>query len=298
MSTTNKGLGRGLDALFGGNAQPDGTTFLTTTLPAASLTPNPHQPRQHFDPDSLAELAESIKMQGIIQPLLVRPRADGKTWEIVAGERRWRAAQLAGLEELPVFVRDLSDTEVMAAALIENLQREDLNPMEEAQALHELRGALNLTQEEVAARLGKSRPTVTNALRLLQLPSTAQTNLRNGSISAGHARCLLGIEGAEPAEELCKRIITHKLTVREAEEAVSAWKKSGTFPWETSDDADTTTPRTSRKKSPEMRKLQKNLSQSLNCTVAISGDTSAGRISLTYASKTQFNALLEILKKR
>ena len=196
--SSSKGLGRGLDALFGGSApkaeQEPGHETATNTVPVTALRANPNQPRRHFDEAALRELAESIKSQGIIQPLLVRPLQEENTYQIVAGERRWRAAQMAGLKSVPVFVRQLTDKEVMAAALIENLQREDLNPIEEAEALQALREALELTQEELASRLGKSRPAIANALRLLQLSANARADIQAGRLSAGHARCLLGID--------------------------------------------------------------------------------------------------------
>lgn len=210
---SSKGLGRGLDALLRRtdmgaarqekNDTPEketGTEHSPTLLPLSHLHANPSQPRQTFDAESLAELAASIREQGIIQPLLVRPLADRPGhYQIVAGERRWRAARQAGLGQVPVHVREMSDAEVMAAALIENLQREDLNPMEEAQALQQLRETLKLTQEALAARLGKSRPAIANALRLLQLSPAAQADLHHGRISAGHARCLLALGNDERA---------------------------------------------------------------------------------------------------
>jgi ParB family chromosome partitioning protein len=297
MSSTNKVLKRGLDSLFGGSTLDAETKNDTATLPLASLIPNPNQPRRYFDSESLQELADSIKVQGIIQPLLVRPQKDGNFWEIVAGERRWRAAKMAGLEQAPVLIRELSDNEVMAAALIENLQREDLNPMEEAQALHDLRTALELTQEELAARLGKSRPAVANALRLLQLEPAAQQDLRNGDISAGHARCLLGIDEPEAADLLRARIKKRQMTVRQTEEAAAAWKNTRRFPWDEDTDVQpVATPRAKRKKTPELKKLQDDLSQSLACNVSITGDENSGRISLAYSSSAQFNAILELLR--
>lgn len=299
MSNANKGLGRGLDALFGGSEPQRETKGDISLLPLTVLRPNPDQPRRHFDPESLRELADSIKAQGIIQPLLVRPQSDGTTYQIVAGERRWRAARLAGLAQVPVFVRELSDKEVMAAALIENLQREDLNPIEEALALQGLRDALELTQEELAARLGKSRPAIANALRLLQLSQAARDDLRGGNISAGHARCLLGVTDAEAAEALRRRIISHALTVRDAEEAASFWRENHLLPWQ----AENASPgeartekepraRTGRKKSAQIRSLQENLSQTLACKALVSGNEQNGKITLSYASAGELQNLL------
>ena len=204
---SSKGLGRGLDALLRRtdmgaarqekNDTPEketGTEHSPTLLPLSHLHANPSQPRQTFDAESLAELAASIREQGIIQPLLVRPLADRPGhYQIVAGERRWRAARQAGLGQVPVHVREMSDAEVMAAALIENLQREDLNPMEEAQALQQLRETLKLTQEALGPpALAKAARPIANALRLLQLSPAAQGDLHHGRLSAGHARCLPG----------------------------------------------------------------------------------------------------------
>lgn len=299
MSNIHKGLGRGLDALFSGagsQRQQDGEISL---LPVASLHPNPSQPRQHFDAEALQELADSIKAQGIIQPLLVRPQGEGGSYQIVAGERRWRAAQLAGLTQVPVFVRALSDKEVMAAALIENLQREDLNPIEEALALQGLRETLGLTQEELAARLGKSRPAVANSLRLLQLSPAAREDLQAGRISAGHARCLLGVDMAEAADALRQRILSHSLTVRQAEEAVAHWRSAHVLPWQEETESQKTAARpkagSGRKKTPQLLYLQKNLSQTLACKATISGDEHTGRINLAYASRDELQTLLERL---
>ena len=266
-------------------------------LPITVLRPNPDQPRRHFDPESLRELADSIKAQGIIQPLLVRPMADNATYQIVAGERRWRAARLAGLTQVPVFVRALSDKEVMAAALIENLQREDLNPVEEALALQGLREALELTQEELAARLGKSRPAIANALRLLQLSPGAQEDLRAGRLSAGHARCLLGVNDAQAAEALRRRIISHSLTVRDAEEAAAFWRENKYLPWQLENgqpeaDPQAEAPARASRKSAQIRNLQQNLSKTLECKALVSGNERTGKITLAYGSAEELQSLL------
>ena len=293
--SSNKGLGRGLDALFGGSApkqEAPAQAGAINLVPVSALRPNPNQPRRHFDDTALRELAESIKSQGIIQPLLVRPHGGENTFQIVAGERRWRAAQLAGLKEVPVFVRELTDKEVMAAALIENLQREDLNPIEEAEALQALRDALELTQEELATRLGKSRPAIANALRLLQLSASARADIQAGLLSAGHARCLLGIDNVMASDALRQRIISHKLTVREAEEAAAYWRGHNALPWETHDTEQQPRAKTPRKKSPQFKTLQVNLSQSLGCKTQVSGDENSGRIALAYASRQELDLLL------
>ena len=296
--SSSKGLGRGLDALFGGTApkqEPQGQESAVNLMPITALHPNPNQPRRHFDDTALRELADSIKSQGIIQPLLVRPLGSENTYQIVAGERRWRAAQLAGLKEVPVYVRQLSDKEVMAAALIENLQREDLNPIEEAEALQALRDALELTQEELASRLGKSRPAIANALRLLQLSATARADIQAGLLSAGHARCLLGIDAPIASEALRQRILSHKLTVREAEDATAFWRGHNALPWEQEDTTPQPRAKAPRKKSPQFKTLQMNLCSSIGCKTQVSGDENSGRIAFAYGSREELEQLLQKL---
>ena len=296
--SSSKGLGRGLDALFGGTApkqEPQGQESAVNLMPITALHPNPNQPRRHFDDAALRELADSIKSQGIIQPLLVRPQGGENTYQIVAGERRWRAAQLAGLKEVPVYVRQLSDKEVMAAALIENLQREDLNPIEEAEALQALRDALELTQEELASRLGKSRPAIANALRLLQLSATARADIQAGLLSAGHARCLLGIDAPNASEALRQRILSHKLTVREAEDAAAFWRGHNALPWEQEDTTPQPRAKAPRKKSPQFKTLQMNLCSSIGCKTQVSGDENSGRIAFAYGSREELEQLLQKL---
>jgi len=297
--SSSKGLGRGLDALFGGSApkaeQEPGHETATNTVPVTALRANPNQPRRHFDEAALRELAESIKSQGIIQPLLVRPLQEENTYQIVAGERRWRAAQMAGLKSVPVFVRQLTDKEVMAAALIENLQREDLNPIEEAEALQALREALELTQEELASRLGKSRPAIANALRLLQLSANARADIQAGRLSAGHARCLLGIDDMAAQEALRLRIQSHNFTVREAEDAAAFWRGNNALPWEQQEDQVRPRTRPPRKKSERFKSLQQNLRNNIGCKTQVSGDENSGRIAFAYASREELLALLEKL---
>ena len=296
--SSSKGLGRGLDALFGGTApkqEPQGQESAVNQMPITALHPNPNQPRRHFDDAALRELADSIKSQGIIQPLLVRPLGGENTYQIVAGERRWRAAQLAGLKEVPVYVRQLSDKEVMAAALIENLQREDLNPIEEAEALQALRDALELTQEELASRLGKSRPAIANALRLLQLSANARADIQAGLLSAGHARCLLGIDAPIASEALRQRILSHKLTVREAEDAAAFWRGHNALPWEQEDTSPQPRGKAPRKKSPQFKTLQINLCSSIGCKTQVSGDENSGRIAFAYGSREELEQLLQKL---
>jgi ParB family chromosome partitioning protein len=217
MSTKRRGLGRGLDALLEvEDAAP------RTTVSVDRLRPNRFQPRTHFDPPALAELAASIKSQGIVQPVLVTPSASDGGYIIIAGERRWRAARQAGLEEIPVVVREVaSDREMFEMALVENLQRSDLNPIEEAEAYKRLLEEFGLKQEDVATRVGKSRSTVTNALRLLNFPPEVQDLLREGSLTAGQVRPLLALSSADDQIRWARRATQDKLTAREMEKAVA-----------------------------------------------------------------------------
>jgi ParB family chromosome partitioning protein len=224
VTAKKRGLGRGLDALLEKGPEPG-----VRKLPLASLKPNRLQPRTSFAEETLAELAESIRSQGLVQPLLVKPEADG-TYSIIAGERRFRAAALAGLSEVPVLVRDVaSDRELLELALVENLQRTDLNPVEEAEAFLTLQERFGLSQEEIAGRVGKSRPTVANALRLLRLPEEVLELLRAGSLTAGQARPLLALGSAQEQSELARRTVREGLSARDLER-LAARPKDGAPP--------------------------------------------------------------------
>jgi len=310
---TPRGLGKGLDALFRNNETAPGQAEHQNALhmvPLASLVSNPKQPRKHFAPDALEELAASIRSQGIVQPLLVRPIGNAR-YEIVAGERRWRAAELAGLTEIPVLVRPLSDMEVMAAALIENLQREDLNPLEAARAMAVLREQFGLSQDALASTLGKSRPAVANALRLLSLSAEAQDALEQSHISAGHARAVLSLGSPDAQSELLRHCIQETLSVRDAEYAATLWKEEGVFPWLQVEDEDGTAAQAQqahvqgaiaeqslpqrKAKSPLLLNAQKKLRQALKIRVSISGTERRGRISLSYQSQEELHVLLRHL---
>ena len=223
MAFKKGGLGRGLDALMAENSTEDASK--TVTLRLVDVRPNPEQPRRQFDEKALSELASSIEKHGVLQPLVVRPMPDGG-YEIVAGERRWRAARLAGLAEVPVVIRELSDRETAELALIENLQREDLNPIEEALGYRQLIDKFGLTQEETAAAVNRSRSAVANMLRLLSLPQPVAELVQTGALSAGHARALLALETAEQQLELAADIVDKGLPVRAVEEAVKRQKAS------------------------------------------------------------------------
>jgi len=213
---SNKGLGKGLGALLGDFDEPIQEKSPYRLLPIYKVEPNRNQPRQDFDEEELNELAESITLHGIIQPLTVRELANGY-FQIIAGERRWRAARIAGLNEVPVVVVEADDSKVMELALIENLQRQDLNPMEEAMGYQSLMNEYGMTQEEAAARVGKSRPAVANALRLLNLCPEVMEKVRGGELTAGHARAVLVLKDAKKQQQAAQKIIALGLSVRQAE---------------------------------------------------------------------------------
>lgn len=219
-----QGLGKGLEKLFSEN-DTEGMVS-TNTLPLSEIVPNKDQPRKTFDEAALDELADSIRQHGILQPLLVRPIATGG-YQLVAGERRWRASKRAGLKEVPVVVKELSDTETMEIAIIENLQREDLNPIEEAEGLQALIDKCGFTQEQVAVSVGKSRPAIANSLRLLKLPLEVRDMAKNGEISAGHARALLAFDNEALIYEAAQNIVKNKMTVRDIERLAKISEKSG-----------------------------------------------------------------------
>ena len=224
MAAKNKGgLGKGLDALFMDNSIEEEAKS-AVKLKINDIEPNRAQPRKSFDEEALEELANSISTHGVIQPLLVRPLADGG-YQLIAGERRWRASRMAGLTEVPVVIREMSDSEAMELALVENLQREDLNPIEEAQGLALLMETYGLTQEQAAKRVGKSRPAVANSMRLLSLPQEVLAMVERGELSAGHARTILALENAGQITALANEIIKKNLSVRETERAVKALLK-------------------------------------------------------------------------
>ncbi len=214
MAKKQSGLGKGLSALMMENAVDDMVS--TNTLSINEIIPNKDQPRKTFDEDALQELADSIIQHGVLQPLLVRPLPTGG-YQLVAGERRWRASRIAGLKEVPVVIKELSDVETMEIAIIENLQREDLNPIEEAEGLQALIDRCGFTQEDVAVSVGKSRPAIANALRLLKLPPEVRDMTRNGDISAGHARALLAFDNDAMIYEISQNIVKNNLTVRDVE---------------------------------------------------------------------------------
>ena len=229
MANKIGGLGRGLDALFAQNTLEDGVS--TVTLPLDEIIPNKEQPRKQFDEEALADLSASIAQHGVLQPLLVRPMPDG-SYQLVAGERRWRASRMAGLTEVPVVIRDMDEQQAAELALIENLQREDLNPMEEAIGYRTLMESYGMTQEQTAQVVNKSRPAVANALRLLQLPEAVTDMVAAGELSAGHARTVLAFEGAEAQIAAAHAAVDKGLSVRELEKMAKAAKAKPRAPKE------------------------------------------------------------------
>ena len=213
MAKRQGGLGKGLDAIFIDNSvSSESTSF----LPVSDISPDRSQPRKTFSDESLSELADSIREHGVLQPILVRPGSEG-SYKIVAGERRWRAARLAGLERIPAISREMSDSDAYSVALVENLQREDLNPVEEAEGYKQLADTQGWTQEQIASRVGKSRPAVANAMRLLTLPDGVLSLLREGKITAGHARAILAIPDDSVKQRVAELVAEKDLSVREAE---------------------------------------------------------------------------------
>ncbi|CAL1240329.1 ParB/RepB/Spo0J family partition protein [Candidatus Methylocalor cossyra] len=283
MNTTAKkrGLGRGLDALLGG-ARLDGPPEKLRTLPIERLQPSRFQPRKDMDPVRLQELADSISAQGIVQPVVARALADDR-YEIIAGERRWRAAQLAGLHDLPVIVREVSDQAALAIALIENIQREDLNPLEEAEALQRLLDEYGMTHQQLADAVGKSRATITNLLRLNELHPEAKRLLLQGALEMGHARALLGAEFSAQGE-IARKVAARKLTVRATEALVQRLREAGNGP-------------KGPAKDPDIRRLEESMTARLGATVTIRpGKKGGGQLIITYDSLDQLEGVLQRLR--
>ncbi len=275
-----RGLGRGLEALIPtGLEEGVATSETVTNLPIHSIHPNPFQPRQQFRDEELQALADSIKMHGLLQPVLVRPKEDG--YELVAGERRWRAAQLAGLTEIPAIVRPCSDDELLALALIENLQREDLNPLEEAQAYKTLMERFGLTQETIAERVGKSRAAVANTLRLLSLPEPIKQALRDGTITEGHARALLGASDEGVMMEAFQQVLKHNLSVRQTEILVQRLTKKQR--------------RRERTIDPHLLALQQILEERLQMPVRLRRGRKGGVLELRFFSDEELEGLIRRL---
>jgi ParB family chromosome partitioning protein len=273
-----RGLGRGLDALLG--AGPISETVQTagetlTEIPVDQVDTNPRQPRKAFDPTSLDELARSLRAAGMIQPVVVR-RAPGDRWQLIAGERRWRAARMAGLERIPAVVREATDAESVELALIENLLREDLNPMEAAEAYQQVLTEFGWTYEQLAQRLGRDRSSIANALRLLRLPPPIQDDLRAGRLTMGHARALLAL--ADPSQQLRLRdqILAESWSVRATEADIQKRRPA---------------PPKARRRSAELMALEDSLQRALMTRVRITGTERKGRIEIMYATPEELERL-------
>lgn len=276
-----KGLGRGLDALLGDYTQPtpEGVQELDIHL----IDTNAGQPRKDFDQEKLLELADSIRQHGVVQPIILRQK--GERYVIVAGERRFRAARLAGLEKVPAIVKDLDEAQVMEVALIENLQREDLNPIEEAAAIRFLMQQHDLTQEEVSKRLSKSRPAIANSLRLLTLPEPVQAYLRNGKLQAGHARALAGLQDPEAQAVLADKIVGEGLSVRAAE---SLAREQGQKPPRQKKEPPAT--------DPDLAAAEASLREWLGTKVSIQGSSQRGRIVIEYYNAELLQGIYDLLR--
>ncbi len=292
-----KRLGKGLDALIpsgleveskpkkeAAKKEEESSDKQETLVKITMVEPNREQPRKNFDEDALLELSESIKQFGLLQPILVQQRKD--YYEIIAGERRWRAAKLAGLKEVPVIIKNLTEQEIVEIALIENIQREDLNPIEEAQAYKRLLTEFNLKQDEVAERVSKSRTAVTNSMRLLKLNEEVQQMVINDMISTGHARALLAIEDQEQQYLLAQRIFDEKLSVRDIEKIVKSFGKPAKAKKEKNVSLDIV-----------YQDLEEKMKQRLNTKVAISGKgDGSGKIEIEFYSHDDLDRILDMLK--
>ncbi|MCI5775625.1 MAG: ParB/RepB/Spo0J family partition protein [Aerococcus sp.] len=307
----NKGLGRGIDALFSdplsaldetaetSDNEPHQQTFIddltddvassesVQELDIAAIRPNPYQPRQHFDEDALAELAESIKASGLLQPIIVRKSAV-KGYELIAGERRTRASQLAGMQTIPAIVRQLTDEQMIALAVVENLQREDLTPLEEAGAYRRLMDQLNITQKQAAERLGKSRSYIANMLRLLDLNDDVKQLVQASKLSAGQARTLLGLKSKKEQSRLAHQVVEEGMTVRELEKKVSALNEP----------ADPVEVKPVTERPAYLRENEDRLMDKFGTTVQIKDRGDHGKIEIEYLSKDDLTRILDILDIR
>jgi ParB family chromosome partitioning protein len=291
VAVKRKGLGRGLDALLGGEAalapviagQP-GVDGELRQIPLDQMQRGKYQPRRDMQEEALKELAESIRQQGVVQPIVVRPLGE-RRFEIIAGERRWRAAQMAGLQTVPAVVRDVPDRTAIAMALIENIQRADLNPLEEAEAMQRLIAEFSVTHQEAAEAVGRSRAAVTNLLRLLELSREVQDLVRKGDLEMGHARALLALKG--PAQTAAGRqVVDRHLTVRDTERLVRDKLK----------EAGETRAPSAKKADPNVSRLERSLSEKLGAKVQVEGKGKGGRLVIHYSSLDELDGILARIK--
>ena len=286
------GLGRGLGALIPTDVGP---TLVDVSsegglrdLPITSITPNPNQPRQHFDEESLGSLSDSIREVGVLQPVLVRPREDG-TFELIAGERRWRAAKRAGLATIPSLVRNADNSAALAQAIVENVQREQLNPLEEAAAYNQLIDDFSLTHDEVAQRVGKSRASVSNTLLLLQLPPSIQRYLRDGTLRMWHARALLATPDRAFQEQLARRAVSEDLSVRAVEDAIRE-RAGGAGPSDIADKQPSV-----KLRPPGLLELEELLSDYLDTRVSVSMTDRKGKVTIEFATLEDLERIYRVM---
>jgi ParB family chromosome partitioning protein len=288
--TKKRALGRGLEALIPTGA-PQTARASVQHVSVNVIAPNPHQPRQHSDPEALNELAASIAEHGLIQPLIVttslQNAPSGMQYQLIAGERRLEASKLAGFETVPVIVKEATPQQMLELALVENIQRADLNPLEEAAAYQQLAEVFGLTQQQIADKVGKNRVSVANALRLLRLPNFVKSVLASGQISEGHARALLGLENdQEMMERALKAVIKQHLSVRQAEEMV---RRLRTAP---------ASPKATRTVTPETRALESEFGQALGTKVNLTRSKKGGRLTIHFYSEEELHGLYELLVRR
>jgi ParB family transcriptional regulator, chromosome partitioning protein len=292
LDSKRRALGKGLDSLLPRVQAPapaapaDSEGGKPREIPVGEIDRNPFQTRTQVNEDQLAELAASIAANGVVQPILVRPLASGR-FQLIAGERRWRASQLAGKATIPAILRQVSDEQAMEITIVENLQRADLNPMEQARAFERLSREFHMTQEQMATRTGKDRATVANFLRLLRLPSTVQTRVESGDLSFGHARTLLGFEHAEEMEKAAQRIIALSLSVRQTETYVQGLLHP--------EKAAKKEPKLEPPVDPNIREVQERLQRALGLKVQIEDRSGRGKVIIEYGKLEDFDALLELL---
>ena len=279
----HKALGKGLEALIPGVTLADGDVTISETITHIKLDniiPNKYQARHYFNESKIQELANSITENGLVHPLLVRRREDG--YELIAGERRWRASKAAGLLDVPAIVKDVSDAEMFELSLVENIQREDLNPLEEAEAYRQLMETFNLNQEDLSKRIGKDRSSVANALRLLKLPPEVKNEILSGGLSAGHAKAIMGLESLEDQEAMAKRITGEKLSVRETEEVVKKLRKLSIG--------------TTKQKNVHVLEAEEELQRVLGSHVNIKYRRGKGKIEVKFYSDDDLQRIMNVMK--
>ncbi|MBC2189501.1 ParB/RepB/Spo0J family partition protein [Listeria booriae] len=277
-----KGLGKGISALFN---NVDQNEEAVQNIPVSEIRPNPYQPRKTFDPTALRELRDSIKLHGILQPVILR-ESEAQGYELVVGERRFRAAKEAGLEEIPAVVRNLDDREMMELAVLENLQREDLSVLEEAESYDLLMKNLDMTQAKLADRLGKSRPYIANMVRLLSLPAEVQVMLRDGALSMGHARALLGLKNKKNIKPVAKKAVTEGFTVRQLEKLVT----------DINDNVSRETPKKQEKIPVFIKESESQLRDKFGTAVSIKRRDNKGKIEIEFLSDDDLDRILDILE--